>query len=43
MVGWIKGLLVKSNKILDGLENFGLGAAGAAITYLIGLMVGGSV
>ena len=43
MVGWMKGLLVKSNKILDGLENFGLGAAGATITYLIGLMVGGSV
>jgi len=43
MVGWIKAMLVKSNKILDGLENFGLGAAGAAITYLIGLMVGGSV
>ena len=43
MVGWIKGVLVKSNRVLDGLENFGLGAAGAAITYLIGLMVGGSV
>ncbi len=43
MVGWIKGVLVKSNRVLDGLENFGLGAAGAAITYLIGLMVGTSV
>ena len=43
MVGWIKGLLVKGNKLLDGLENFGLGAAGAAITYLIGMLIGGSV
>jgi VIT1/CCC1 family predicted Fe2+/Mn2+ transporter len=39
-VGWVKSVVTRANPLRAGLENFGVAAGGAGISYLIGSLYG---
>jgi vacuolar iron transporter family protein len=39
-VGWVKSMVTRTNPLLAGLENFGVAAGGAGVSYLIGSLYG---